>query len=123
MGLLTTKEDILEEVSAYYSLPFHKKTKNLLVLLIIAICVFSLLFAGVSLAIYDVVLYLLLSVFIYLNHRWAIALFGVLITFDKIISLIVSYNFGHLLILLLALMFTYDAFRVATELKKNTVKM
>ena len=118
MGWIPTKEEIQAEVDNYNNLTFFKKTKNVLVTFILVITGLSLLLAGeLNVEIWSVLLYLPLVLFIYLNHRWAILLFGLLYVADKIIFIIQGYSpFTQIIFGVIAVLVSYQSFKVASGL-------
>ena len=119
MGWIPTKEEIQAEVDNYNNLTFFKKTKNVLVTFILVITGLSLLLAGeLNVEIWAVLLYLPLVFFIYLNHRWAILLFGLLYVGDKIILIMAGYfAIPQIIFGMIAVLVSYQSFKVASGLK------
>lgn len=119
MGWIPTKEEIQAEVDNYNNLTFFKKSKNVLVTFSLVIIGISVLLAGkLNVEIWIVLLYLPLVLFIYLNHRWAILLFGLLFVGDKIILITQGYSpFTQIIFGVIAVLVSYQSFRVASGLK------
>ena len=127
MGWIPSREEISEEVANYSELTFFKKSKNILASFVIATSLLSLFLLGNieqmfgSGAIYEIAFNLFLSVFIFLNHRWAMVTFCALYLFNKLIFLLSSFGspISQIIFGAIALMLTYSAFRVATALRRN----
>jgi len=127
VGWIPSKEEISDEVANYSELTFFKKSKNILASFVIAMSLLSLFLVGNieqmfgSGAIYEIAFNLFLSVFIFLNHRWAMVTFCALDLFNKLIFLLSSFGspISQIIFGAIALMLTYSAFRVATALRKN----
>ena len=124
MAWFPTKESINQEVADYNNISFFKKSKNLLVCFIIfTILITVLLKEGLNLVNYTVIIVVaynsVLASFIYYNHRWAMVIFSVMFTLDKILfilngqSLVPNLIFG-----VLAIILTITAYRVSSDLKK-----
>ena len=126
MGWIPTQDEILNEAKNYTELPFYKKSKNILAIFVIAISALSLFLMkwveqnGVSLSVYEIALNVLLSLFIWLNHRWAMIVFCFLYLISKIVFIFSSLGspVTHLIFGAVAVMLTYSAFKVATELRE-----
>jgi hypothetical protein len=104
-------------------LSFLNKSKNGVVIFILIVSSISLFLIGsFNIGIYGIIFNLVLAVFIYLNYRWAIALFAVVYLIDKALMIsmgaspVSSIIFGAL-----AATLSYNAFCVATELKKRVM--
>ena len=75
-------EEINEEIENYDDLPFFKKSKNLLSIFVV-FCVFLTVVLQDGLNLSDLTIYvsitynLVLALFIYFNHRWAMLVFCV----------------------------------------------
>ena len=127
MSCIPSKEEIALEVENYNELSFLKKSKNILALFIIALSALStiILFAvdGVlkSGAGYEIFAYIALSVFIFLNHRWAMIVFCFLYLIDKFIFIIerTGSPASQIIFGVLATVLTYSAFMVAMGLKNK----
>jgi len=123
MFFIPSKEEIQKEVSGYSELTFFKKTKNVLVSFIVFVVVISLyFFDSYGIDFFGLGAYLVLAVFIYFNHRWAIVVFSLMYLADKVLLLAEGLGspatqlfFGYIAVLI-----AYQAFRVANLLKKNS---
>ena len=127
MFFIPSKKDIQEEVSGYSDLTFFKKTKNVFVLFIVFVVVISLYFfdsfsVSSQEQLFGLGTYLVLAVFIYFNHRWAIVVFTLMYLGDKVMLLAAGFGspVTQLLFGYIAALGAYQAFRVATLLKKNS---
>ena len=119
MGWFPSKVGIEKEVNDYKQLGFFGKSKNLLVSFVIVTSVVSYF---VYFPLWIVLLYFFLGIFIYLNHRWAIALFAIGYLTEKVFLVVADMVNSSLLPLLYGVIVTiaaYRSFRVATKLKKN----
>ena len=124
MAWFPTKESINEEVQNYENISFFQKSKNLLICLIMII-VLSTLLLGEDLKINNYVAMiaitynLILAIFIYNNHRWAMIIFCVLFTVDKILFILGGQSIlSNLFFGILAVILTITAYRVSSDLKK-----
>jgi hypothetical protein len=80
--------------------------------------------ANVGELLYGIAVYLILSIFIYLNHRWAMIVFCLFYMGDKVL-LIVSGGgspISPIIFGFIAAALTYASYRVADQLKKQSVK-
>ena len=133
MSWIPTKNEIEKEVKNYETLSFLNKSKNGVVIFILIVSSISLfLMNGIDIFYitigifnienYGIIFNLVLAVFIYLNYRWAIALFAMVYLIDKALMIsmgaspVSSIIFGAL-----AATLSYNAFCVATELKKRVM--
>jgi hypothetical protein len=124
---IPSSDEIAEEAANYSELTFFKKSKNILASFVIATSLLTLFLLGNieqmfgSGTIYEIAFNLFLSVFIFLNHRWAMLSFCALYLFNKLIFLFSSFGspISQIIFGAIALMLTYSAFRVATALRKN----
>ena len=69
-------------------------------------------------------IYFFLGIFIYLNHRWAIALFAIGYLTERVFLVatdMVNLSLLPLLYGVIVAVVAYRSFRVATQLKKNAV--
>tara|TARA_X000000368_G_C22622838_1_gene533034 strand:+ start:117 stop:503 length:387 start_codon:yes stop_codon:yes gene_type:complete len=121
MGWIPTKEEIADEAKNYKDVKFFAKTKNQLLIFILIVSGISIFFIGsFDISWVGIAIYLVLAGFIYLNHRWAIVVFALMYLADKILIISMgarpttSIIFGAV-----ALVLSYSAYRVATELKKQ----
>lgn len=127
MSWIPSSDEIAEEAANYSELTFFKKSKNILASFVIATSLLTLFLLGNieqmfgSGTIYEIAFNLFLSVFIFLNHRWAMLSFCALYLFNKLIFLFSSFGspISQIIFGAIALMLTYSAFRVATALRKN----
>ena len=127
MGLVPTTEQIEEEANSFENLGFFKKSKNVLVIFILVTTGISLFLIGTiedafgSGAAYELALSAILAIFIYFNHRWAMALFCIIYLANKIIFLLSGFGspFSQIIFAAIVVVLTYSSFRVATELKRN----
>ena len=124
MGWIPSREEIEGEASKYNELKFFAKSKNQIV-------AFILIVSGMSIFLIDrfeylwvgIVFYLVLAGFVYLNHRWAILIFAIMYSLDKILMISMGARpFSQLLFGAVALIVSYSAFRAATEIKKQSEK-
>jgi predicted membrane protein len=119
MGWFPSKVGIKKEVNDYKKLGFFGKSKNLLVSFIIITAVISYF---VYFPLWIVLIYFFLGIFIYLNHRWAIAIFATGYLAEKLFLVVADMVNSSLLPLLYGVIVTIAAYRsfcVATQLKKN----
>ena len=131
MGWGPTKEVIEKEVNNYKGLGFFGKAKNLLVSFIIVKSVIHcsyLLYKGTLVIDGSTIpTSLFLGIFIYLNHRWAIAAFFIWYLGERVLLNVVGFDHTPVLSLIFVVLVTilsYQSYRVATQLKKNAnVKM
>ena len=124
MGWGPTKEVIEKEANNYKGLGFFGKAKNLLVSFIIVKSVIHcsyLLYKGTLVIDGSTIpTSLFLGIFIYLNHRWAIAVFSIMALGEGVTRFtegsepLVLVVFG-----VVATLASYRSYRVATQLKKN----
>ena len=121
-------EGINEEIENYDYLPFSKKSKNLLSTFVV-FCVFLTVVLQEGLNLSDLTIYvsitynLVLALFIYFNHRWAMLMFCIVFVIDKLVfifayqtSIIFQLIFGAV-----AVSLTMTAYKVATTLKSKKV--
>ena len=121
MGWFPSKVGIEKEVNDYKQLGFFGKSKNLLVSFVIVTSVISYF---VHFPVWIVSLYFFLGIFIYLNHRWAIALFAIGYLTERVFLVatdMVNLSLLPLLYGVIVAVVAYRSFRVATQLKKNAV--
>jgi len=127
MGWIPTKIEIEKEANDYENLGFFKKSKHVLVLFVVATFVLSyLVFENYGIELWapgQSLVYLIPAVFIYHNHRWAIVLLPILYLGDTLSFFINSeWQVSPLPLIILgliAVLFSYRSYRVATQLKKN----
>lgn len=122
--MFMSNKAIAKEVENYLELGFFKKSKNILVLFIFFSTFISFMFAddiGLDNDIHTwvaIFIHLTIAGFIYLNHRWAVVLFAILFTADKIIFISEGVPvIPQLIFGLLVLGISYTTFRVATGLR------
>lgn len=122
MGWLPTNDELREEAENYNDLKFFSKTKNQLVTFILIVSGISFFFIGsFDIGSIGIAINLVLAVFIYLNHRWAIVVFALLYLLDKIMMISMGARpVSQLIFGAVALALAYVAFRVATEIKNKT---
>ncbi|MDB9980634.1 hypothetical protein OAD65_00035 [Planktomarina temperata] len=121
VGWIPTKDDIIGEAQNYEDLKFFAKSKNQLVTFILIVSGISIFFIGsFGIGLIGIALNLVLAGFIYLNHRWAIIVFALMYSADKILMLSMGARPTSLLIFwAVALIGSYSAYRVASQLKAN----
>lgn len=127
--MFLTKDKIEEEEKTYKDLSFFKKTKNVLSTFVLAMTALSLLLFILNLTEYSLgislfvqwALYIILAIFIYFNHRWAMVIACLIYLSDKVLFILDGLGspvsqiiFGGIMLVL-----TYNSFRVATVLKSN----
>ena len=134
MGWIPNKEEILNEVKNYEDLTFFKKSKNALATFATVVSALSILLMRgqenyfMSAAFYETAFCLLLAVFIFLNHRWAMVLFcGIYVlargvTIASAIMIGILFPFSHIIFGVWATILTYSAYKVATEMMKTKDK-
>ena len=122
MSWIPTKKAIEDEATKYNELEFFAKTKNQLLTFILIVSGISFfLFGSSDTAWVGVTIYVVLAGFIYLNHRWAILVFAVMYSLDKILNILMGARpFSQLIFGAVALILSYSAYRVATEIKKQS---
>ena len=139
MFLIDSKEKIQEEANNYENLAFKNKTKSGYVLFIILVTLNIYFFQGLlsefalapfALAPSEVlsatILYLILAIFIYFNHRWAMVVWALLFIAEKIyfLSFIASLNMsgGAIIVQIffgyIAFSAAFNSIRVSTALKR-----
>ena len=119
MGWIPTKEEIEKEANNYRELGFFGKAKNVLFSFII-VCCGIWFYAGAFTDGVTVAIYLTLALFIYLNHRWAIAVFAIM-ALQEGVTLFTEGSEPLVLVVfgVVATLASYRSYRVATQLKKN----
>ena len=133
MGIFATNEDTKHEVSNYQNLSFFKKSKNVLSTFIIAVSAFSFYLSSSLSAqfglsneefLYGIIINLILSIFIYLNHRWAMIVFCLFYIGDKILLLVNGDGspISPIIFGVIVTALSYASYRVADQLKKQSVK-
>jgi hypothetical protein len=134
MYLIDSKEEIQEEANNYENLAVKNKTKNGYVLLITIVTLINYFFHGLlgefALAPSEVlsatILSLILAIFIYFNHRWAMVIWALFFIVDKIymLSFIASLNMsgGAIIVQIffgyIAFSVSFNSIRVSTALKR-----
>lgn len=120
MSWIPSNEELVSEAENYNSLGFFSKSKNQLIVFILLICALTFFAMNLSGASgYGIVFNLLVAVFIYFNHRWAIVLFALMYVGDKVVLISMGASPGSQIIFgAIAVLLAYSAFKVATELKK-----
>lgn len=127
MGWYASAEQVRDEAERYPDLKFLKKSKNVLAVFVLGMASVSLLGMPMLFGLDDlpgvllgVLIYYVLAVFIYLNHRWAMVAFIVVYLTDKVLLVLdgVGFPAGHAFFGTLAAFVTYRSVRVATELKR-----
>ena len=124
MSWIPTKEEITKEAENYNILTFFKKTKNILVTFIIGISLFNLLirWSIINTEMFvSIGIYVVLAAFIYFNHRWAMVIFALLFTLDKVmimIAIMPRISISSLVFTAIALILSYGSYLVANELKR-----
>lgn len=126
MGLIPSKEAITSEVDNYETLGFFKKSKNTLAVFITVISLISLAMAetlGLEYIMFSMGFNLLLAVFIYFNHRWAMVLFCGIYLLDKVLFIIsqTGYPISQIIFGAIALVLTMTSYRVATKLRNKAL--
>ena len=119
MGWFPSKVGIEKEVNEYKQLGFFGKSKNLLVSFVIVTSVISYF---VYFPLWIILLYFFLGIFIYLNHRWAIAAFFIWYLGERVLLNVVGFDHTPVLSLIFVVLVTilsYQSYRVATQLKKS----
>jgi len=113
------------EAEAYAELSFFKKVKNQLFVFYCVVTILSLAFTlgnveGFEDILIGILIYVILLPFIFYNHRWAIILTGVLYLTDKVIFIVAGIGspVSHILFGIVVGILSYNAFLVASELKK-----
>lgn len=130
MGWIPSNDEILSEVATYNELSFFKKSKNSLVIFVLVVSALSFFLMGAigeiigSDAIYGIVFNIFLTIFIFLNHRWAMFAFCAIYLIDKIIFILAGAGspVSQIIFGALAVLLTYSSVKVATELKKSQNK-
>ena len=134
------REEIEEEANNYETLGFFKKSKNDLIIFITVLYVLGVTLGMTFLQpeldfpwkggefatalftphIADIIIYSVVMVFVYLNHRWAIALLTIMYLASKVLFIIGGLSsVPQLFFGFIATMAAYRALRVATQLKNN----
>ena len=132
MVLALTKKKIEEEANNYESLKFFKKSKNVFVSFILFTEGMQLIrasqwdFSVFIWVLSESVIFAILTIFIYFNHRWAIAVFGIYYIIDKILifsaSAVIDGNaISKIILAAIVAVLTYATYRVATNLKGKKV--
>lgn len=135
MSFFIKKEEAESQANNFSTLGFFKKSKNQLVAFIICISLLTLLMTNFLVeklsenfeptqnieVFMSVGIYLLLAIFIFFNHRWAMIFFALLYIADKVILILSSVGFpiSQIIFGAIAVSLAYNAFRVATALKKQ----
>lgn len=78
-------EEAQTEAKTYGYMPSYKKSKNILVMIIAAIAGFSVLLAPAPETMASAVVYAILLIFVFMNHKWAMVAVGVLFSLDKLV--------------------------------------
>jgi len=122
------KEKAMLQAKNYPDLPFYKKSKNILVIFFIVISILGFFLAlygllpgfDMVMAISGISINMLLAIFVFFNHRWAIVLIGVIYSIDKVIFIIdgVGNPLSHIVFFLIVSRMCYISFLVASELKR-----
>ena len=125
MAWILTKEQIEKEAKSYSTLPFYKKSKNIYFGFIIYILFISVFLSAEQFNLSQEILIFVLfynsvfAMFIYYNHRWAMAAFCLVYLYDRYIS-ITQYNLGapleELFYAALSLSLTYRSIMVSNYL-------
>jgi hypothetical protein len=116
-----------KEAAAYTTLKPYRKSKNLLVALMLGLPALSLVllvYLGVEVTIESIVsmlIHLLLAVFVYLNHRWAMVAYGCLFVGNWFAALAggASFTTLNLALIVIVVLVTNISVRVATTLKSD----
>lgn len=135
MSFFIKKEEAESQANNFATLGFFKKSNNQLVAFIIFISLLTLLMTNFlveklnenseptqNIEIFiGIAVYLLLAVFIFFNHRWAMIVFALLYIADKIILISsgVGFPISQIMFGAIAVSLTYNAFKDATALKKQ----
>ena len=128
MGFFPTKDDVEKEVKNYDTSSFFYKSKNLLVLFV-SFCALMTYFVGESLGLDEFTVYfaifynLFFAIFIYLNHRWAMVLFCLIFTLDKILIIYedAAPPLFQIIFGLIGIILTITSFQVASKLKLKNI--
>jgi len=134
MYLIDSKEKIQEEVKNYENLSAKNKTKNGYVLFIVIVSLINYFSHGLlgelaltpSEVLSATIISLILAIFIYFNHRWAMAVWALIFIVDKIymLSFIASLNMsgGAIIVQIIfgyiAFCIAFNSIRVSTALKR-----
>ena len=124
MAWFPTKESINKEVQNYENISFFKKSKNLLICLIMIVVLSTFLLAenlkiNNYAAIIAITYNLVLAIFIYNNHRWAMVIFCIIYSVDKTVFILSGQSvLPNLFFGILAIILTITAYRVSSDLKK-----
>lgn len=121
MGWIPTKDEIIDEVNNYENSKFFTKSKNQLVTFILIISGMSVFLIGsFGIGWAGIAINLVLAGFIYRNHRWAIIVFALMYSADKILMISMGARpTSQLIFWAVAMLGSYSAYRVASQLKAN----
>lgn len=125
------ERNLRKQMAGYKTLPFYQTMRGVSSLMFLASAVITVavaVFSHKPLSLIDAGLFLILSVFIYLGHRWAMMAGMILWTIEKlviVVSSIVAHNYAapvsNVIWWAVYMHAIYFAYRIESERRKNPI--